>query len=64
MHRLFGKPKAAAPTPTLSDASTSINNRVGALDEKIKGAKVAYCLFPFFLDVFVILYQRSRRGVD
>jgi len=35
MHRLFGKPKAAAPTPTLSDASTSINNRVGALDEKI-----------------------------
>ena len=37
MHRLFGKPKAAAPTPTLSDASTSINNRVAGLDEKIKG---------------------------
>ena len=37
MHRLFGKPKQAAPTPTLSDASTSINNRVASLDEKIKG---------------------------
>ena len=39
MHRLFGKSKAAnaAPTPSLADASVSINNRVGALDEKIGG---------------------------
>jgi len=37
MHRLFGKKKEAGPAPSLGDASTSINNRVGAIDEKIKG---------------------------
>ena len=36
MHRLFGKPKPKEPTPTLSDASNSINTKVIELDEKIK----------------------------
>ena len=36
MHRLFGKKKAPGPPPpTLADASSSVGNRVGALDEKI-----------------------------
>lgn len=36
MHRLFGKKKdPGPPPPTLADASTSVGNRVGALDEKI-----------------------------
>ena len=35
MNRLFGKKKVVAPPPTLGDASTGINNRMGTLDEKI-----------------------------
>ena len=37
MNRLFGKPKVQAPAPSLGDAATSINTRIAALDEKIKG---------------------------
>ena len=37
MHRLFGTSKPKEPTPSLGDATTSINNRVKALDEKIAG---------------------------
>jgi hypothetical protein len=28
MHRLFGKPKAQAPAPTLEETSTGINARI------------------------------------
>mmetsp|Transcript_20480 Transcript_20480/g.28191 ORF Transcript_20480/g.28191 Transcript_20480/m.28191 type:complete len:229 (+) Transcript_20480:8-694(+) len=38
MHRLFGKPRAAAPPgPSLGDASTNISGKINELDTKIKG---------------------------
>jgi len=36
MHRLFGKSKAKDPTPTLDDASKSMEARGGAVDERVK----------------------------
>ena len=39
MHRLFGKKvekPPAAPAPSLSDASSSMNTRIEGLDKKIK----------------------------
>jgi len=36
MNRLFGKSKPKAPTPTLDDASKSMSDRSGVVDEKIK----------------------------
>merc|ERR1719434_211654 len=36
MNRIFGQKKAAPPPPTLSDASSKIDARTAALDEKIR----------------------------
>ena len=36
MNRIFGQKKAAPPPPSLSDASTKIDARTAALDEKIR----------------------------
>ena len=36
MNRIFGTKKAAPPPPTLSDASSKIDARTAALDEKIR----------------------------
>ena len=36
MNRLFGKSKAKEPTPTLDDASKSMETRGGAVDERVK----------------------------
>jgi len=35
MNRVFGKKKAAAPAPTLGDASAGLGGRIGAMDQKI-----------------------------
>lgn len=35
MRRVFGKKKETGPAPSLQDASTSIGNRIGSIDEKI-----------------------------
>ena len=36
MNRLFGKSKPKVPTPTLDDASKSMETRGGAVDERVK----------------------------
>ena len=35
MNRVFGKKKAAAPAPTLGDASAGLGGRIDAIDNKI-----------------------------
>ena len=35
MNRVFGKKKAAAPAPSLGDASAGLGGRIGAMDRKI-----------------------------
>uniref|UniRef100_A0A7R9WU00 Charged multivesicular body protein 5 n=1 Tax=Craspedostauros australis TaxID=1486917 RepID=A0A7R9WU00_9STRA len=35
MNRVFGKKKKAAPAPTLDEASSGLNNRIGSMDTKI-----------------------------
>ena len=45
MHRLFGKKVEKAPAPSLGDCAGGINDRVKALDEKIKSLEdeLRYC---------------------